>query len=380
MNYSVAIIGAGASGMLCASMLNSHETIIIENNSTIAKKVAISGGGKCNVTNQYMDASHFLGDEKFIQSTLNKFSNTQLLQLLKDEGINSKLNPKIVKGTYFLDHSKHLINFFQKKSQKCKLLLNTKVSSVSQEDGGFCIATNKGLIKAKNLIVASGGCSYANIGATPMGFEIAQYFGHPLVLPTPALVGLTVQKEEFWFKKLSGVSLDVVISVGAKKLAGSLLFTHKGISGPAVLSASLYWQKGKMSIDFMPKGNIKSMLQSNQKLSNLITPKRFAKEFLNVLGIEDKACSALDAKEIEKLQRLHHYEFAPAGNFGFLKAEVTKGGVDTNFVDENMQSKLIRSLYFVGEVLDVTGELGGYNIQWALSSAHACAIALGQKL
>lgn len=365
--------------MFCASMLNKHDTIIIENNPTIAKKVAISGGGKCNFTNKYMDASHFLGDESFIQTALNKFSNKNLLHLLKENDMEYTLNPKIVKGTYFLQSSQHLINFFERKSQKCKILLGTKVSQVTKANGIFHITTNKQSIKAKHLIVASGGCSYPQVGATSIGLDIATGFGHSVIPPMAALVGLTVQKEQFWFKNLSGVSLDVAIKVDSKALKGSLLFTHKGISGPAVLSASLYWQKGKISIDFMPQCNIKSMLQSNQKLSNLITPKRFAKEFLNVLGIEDKACSALTAQEIEKLQALHHYEFAPAGNFGLCKAEVSKGGVDTSLVDENMQSKIEQNLYFVGEVLNVTGELGGYNIQWALSSAWACADALQPK-
>ena len=181
--------------------------------------------------------------------------------------------------------------------------------------------------------------SYPSLGATDIGFKIAQKFGHTIIAPNPALVGFTVQKDQFWFKNLSGLSLeDVEIKVEDKVCRGGMLFTHKGCSGPVILSTSLYWQKGQISIDFLPS-----------KKSYL--PKRFKKVIQN---------SKFD---------IHNYSFSPAGNFGYTKAEVTKGGVDTNEIDVNtMESNLQKGLYFIGEVLDVTGELGGYNFQWAFSS------------
>lgn len=217
--------------------------------------------------------------------------------------------------------------------------------------------------------------SYATIGASSIGYEIAKSFGHSIVTPAPALVGLTVQKDQFWMKKLSGISFNAKLSVADKVLESDLLFTHKGISGPVVLSGSLYWQKGKISLDFLPNSDLKKLLDKKVKKqisSQIPLPKRFMTEFLESLHVEDNPVYKLTQDEIEKLQVLKHYEFAPAGNFGFTKAEVTKGGVNTDEVDAlTFESKLQKDLYFIGEVLDVTGELGGYNFQWAFASAKS---------
>ncbi len=250
--------------------------------------------------------------------------------------------------------------------------MNSKVLHVEFKEI-FIIKTENQTIKAKKLIVASGGISYATIGATPIGYEIAKSFGHSVITPTPALVGLTLQKEQFWMKKLSGISFNVKLSVEDKVLQSDLLFTHKGISGPVVLSGSLYWKKGKIRVDFLPDSNLKKLLDKKSKKfisSQLVLPKRFVLEFLSSLDIEDKPIYKLTKDEIEKLQVLKNYEFAPAGNFGFSKAEVTKGGVCTDEIDDvTFESKFQKNLYFTGEVLDVTGELGGYNFQWAFASA-----------
>ena len=263
-----------------------------------------------------------------------------LLKFLNANRVNPILNEKIVKGTYFCKSSQDVIDMFKKLNSKTKLFLNTEVKDVEFTNDKFIIETNNQQIESKKLIVASGGLSYPSLGATDIGFKIAQKFGHTIIKPNPALVGFTVQKEQFWFKELSGLSLDEVhIKVANKICKGSLLFTHKGCSGPVILSTSLYWQKGQISIDFLPS-----------KKSYL--PKRFKKVIQN---------SKFD---------IHNYSFSPAGNFGYTKAEVTKGGVDTNEIDVNtMESRLQKDLYFIGEVLDVTGELGGYNFQWAFSSA-----------
>jgi len=186
------------------------------------------------------------------------------------------------------------------------------------------------------------------LGATDIGYKIGESFGHKLVKSNPALVGFTVQKEQFWFKELSGLSLDVELDVGVKKLSGSMLFTHKGFSGPAVLSASLYWKKGQIAINFAPS-------------KDSYLPKRF-KQAIKDLDID-----------------IYNYKFSPAGNFGYTKAEVTKGGICTDEIGLNFESKLQKDLYFVGEVLDITGELGGYNFQWAFSSGFVCGALLKQS-
>ncbi|MBT8347864.1 MAG: aminoacetone oxidase family FAD-binding enzyme, partial [Sulfurovum sp.] len=222
---------------------------------------------------------------------------------------------------------------------------------------------------------ASGGLSYPKIGASSIGYEIAEAFGHTLVKTAPALVGFTVQKDQFFFKELSGVSTDVKIHVGDEVCEGALLFAHKGMSGPAVLDASLYWEKGKIEIDFLPGFSWKSVQGSKKQISSLLPmPKRVSKAFLLQFKLEDKPFHQLTKQELETLQTLSAYSLAPAGTFGYAKAEVTKGGVETSEIDSStMMSKKEDGIYFIGEVLDVTGRLGGYNFQWAFSSAYSCA-------
>ena len=377
MIYDIAIIGAGASGLMSASFIPKKNIAIIDNNSKIGLKILASGGGKCNVTNKNISADNYLGDRKFIQKTLNNFTNDELLEFLDKFNLQLEIRKY---GQYFCKRSaKDLVDIFAKLTKHCHFFMNSKVLDVEFKEN-FIIKTQNQTIKAKKLIVASGGISYTTIGATPIGYEIAKSFGHSVITPTPALVGLTLQKEQFWMKKLSGISFNVKLSVEDKVLQSDLLFTHKGISGPVVLSGSLYWKKGKISVDFLPESNLKKLLDKRSKKlisSQLALPKRFLLELLSSLNIEDKPIYKLTKDEIEKLQILKNYEFAPAGNFGFTKAEVTKGGVSTKEIDDvTFESKFQKNLYFTGEVLDVTGELGGYNFQWAFASAVALAKGL----
>jgi len=336
--FDLVIIGAGASGLMAASKYKDKSICIIDANDKIGAKIKISGGAKCNITNKYMGVEKFLGDKEFIAPVLEKFNEKDLLSFLSKNGVNPNLNPKIVKGTYFCNSSRDVIEMFTKLTHGCKFRMNTKVLDV-EYDKFFTIITDKGDIVGNKLIVASGGLSYASLGASDIGFKIAQKFGHTVNRLDPALVGFTVQKDQFWFKELSGLSVDVKIKVADKEVVGKMLFTHKGCSGPAILTTSLYWKKGNISIDFLP-----------HKDSYL--PKRFKQQIKN-LDID-----------------LHNYIMAPAGNFGYTKAEVTKGGIDTTEIAENFESKIHKNLYFIGEVLDVTGELGGYNFQWAFASAY----------
>jgi predicted Rossmann fold flavoprotein len=212
-------------------------------------------------------------------------------------------------------------------------------------------------------------------------FDIALKFGHTINTLNPALVGFTVQKEQFWFKELSGLSLLVNIFVEDKKIEGSLLFAHKGFSGPAVLTTSLYWKKGKIKIDFLPNKNLEKLLSGNKNISTALNlPKRFCIEFLKSIGLDDKPCSKLELKEIEKLKILKNYEFSPAGNFGFSKAEVTKGGISTDNINhKSFESLKQKDLYFIGECLDLTGELGGFNFQIVFAQAFICANKLNKN-
>lgn len=340
--YDIAIIGAGASGLMAASMLQNKKIALIESNKTIGEKIKISGGAKCNITNKYLSSNNYLGNNEKIKNTFEQFNNKDLLKFVNKHGVFPKINEKIVKGTYFCNSSKDVISMFSNLTQKIKKYLGIKVTDIQYKDELFYIHTNKSTIISKKLIIASGGLSYPSLGASDIGFKIAKKFSHTIVPTSPALVGFTVQPDQNWFKELSGLSVDAKVSVEDKTLEGKLLFTHKGCSGPVILSSSLYWKKGKIKINFLP-----------YKESYL--PKRF-RQAIKELDIDVK-----------------NYEFAPAGNFGYTKAEVTRGGVSMDEIDVTFESKLCKNLYFIGEVVDVTGELGGYNFQWAFSSAYVCA-------
>ena len=373
MDNKIIIIGGGASALMLASLLPKNSATIIESNPKPGAKILVSGGGKCNITNTLMGTQYFLGDENFVQPSLKKFNEKALLRWLERQN----LHPVLRKETQYFckDSAKELLDIFLKESKKQTLCTSEKVLEVTKRDEIFYVKTNKKTHTAKAVVVASGGLSYPKIGASSIGYEIAESFGHTVVKTAPALVGFTVQKEQFFFKELSGVSTDVKIHVGEDVCEGALLFAHKGMSGPAVLDASLYWEKGKIEIDFLPNFSWKSVQGSKKQISSLLPmPKRVSKAFLLQFKLEDKPFHQLTKQELETLQTLSHYSLAPAGTFGYAKAEVTKGGVETSEVDSStMRSKKEDGLYFIGEVLDVTGRLGGYNFQWAFSSAYSCA-------
>ena len=382
MLYDIIIIGAGASGLMCAAHLHpKQKVLLIDANDKIARKIKISGGGKCNITNKNVTPNNYVGDQSFVQKTLKRFDNEALLQFLRQNGVE----PVLRKGEFYFckKSSDEIIELFRRLTKKREFLLGTKVLSVQKQQEQFIVETTKGVKKAKKVVVASGGESYKSIGASDIALQIAKDFDISYTPFTPALVGMTLQKEQFWMKELSGISVDVVIDVGAKKIQGSLLFAHRGISGPAVLNASLYWKKGLLGVDFLPGSDLEKLFKQGGKKfvsSILPLPKRFMKAFLSHIEVQDKECSRLSKEERQKLGTLQHYSFAPAGNFGFSKAEVSLGGVHTDEVTDVFESKKLKGLYFLGEALDVTGELGGYNFQWAFASGYLCAKKLNKSL
>jgi len=348
---------------------------LIDSNTKVGSKIKVSGGAKCNITNEYVTEKNYLGDRELVKQVLQNFSKDDLLNFLNSNGVFPKLNPKIVKGTYFCKSSQDPIDMFTKLTSHVKKYLGIKVQDVEYKDGIYKIKTANKTIEAKKLVVASGGLSYTTLGATSIAYDIAKKFGHTIEKLEPALVGFTVQKDQFWFKNLSGVSTMVNTFVEGKRFEGSLLFAHKGCSGPVILTTSLYWKKGKIAIDFLPKKKMANFLKGNRKISSALPfPKRFTQEFLKSIHLDDKPVSSLSEEEKDKLRTLKYYEFSPAGNFGYTKAEVTKGGISTDEINwHNFESKKQKGLYFIGECLDVTGELGGFNFQFAFSSAFTCA-------
>lgn len=369
----IVILGAGASGLMLGALLQNRDFLMVDNNAKIGSKILVSGGGRCNITNGNVKPQNFLGQQRFVRNVIKRFDQHALLAWLGERG----LKPIVRKNhQYFCENSaKEIVDVFKKEILPQKILLNTTIEKVDKVANGFEVVTNKGVIKAQKVVVATGGLSFPKLGATAIGYEIAKSFGHEVATLSAGLVGFTVQPEQFFFKSLSGIATEVKITVGEKEIEGSLLFAHKGISGPAVLDASLYWQKGKIEIDFMPNINLNLLKSSNKNISRLLgLPSRVAKTFLEVLHIQDRASSQLSNEEWEKITTFKHYAFAPAGTFGYSKAEVTKGGVMLDEIDgSSMMSRRIEDVYFLGEVVDVTGELGGYNFQWAFSCAYVCA-------
>lgn len=377
-HFDVVILGAGASGLMCAAQLVEKTALkiaIIEGNSKPALKLKASGGGKCNLTNVEVDATHFLGEESLVSYALNVFSKEALLDYFHKGG----LRPVIRKERYYFcpKSSDEVISILLGKSHGCEMLMGHKIVSV-EGTAPFIVTTDKGKFSAEKVVVATGGMSYKELGASDIGVKIAQSYGHGVVPFAPALVGLTLQPKEFWMKELSGISFPTRIRVGEKLLDEDLLFAHKGISGPVVLSASLYWHKGEISIDFCPDLIVDKLVSEKKLLSTALPlPKRFTKAFLEAIGVEDKPCNRLNNGEHEKLAQIQNYKMAPSGTFGLTKAEVCRGGVMGSEIEsQTMQSTKIKGLYFIGETVDVTGELGGYNFQWAFSSAVVASLAI----
>lgn len=403
--YGVLIIGAGAAGLFLAANLRGKSVAILEKNATPGKKILASGGGRCNVTNRRIDASNYLGDANFVKNILKNLDFKDVLNFFGELKFNEQKQ-----NQFFCESgAKDVLGVLLKRAKQsgaqifCGVCVKGARKILADENGQILeklkseqteifevIAENGDKFYAKNLVVASGGLSYKSLGASSIGYEIAQSFGTSVATPAPALVGFTVQKEEFWFKNLSGVCFPAEISVVCasknaanrelkmpRKFAGDILFTHKGISGPAVLNASLFWQKGLIAINFCPNFSIETAQKNKKQLSTVLPlPKRFTLEFLHAAGLSDKPYGEYKADEVAKISRLFAYEFAPAGTFGFERAEVTKGGVDTDALDANCCRGDTRGLYFIGEVLNVTGMLGGYNLHFAF----ACAANLAKRL
>jgi len=373
--YDVLILGGGASGLMCAAHLDkSLDVAIVDVNEKLAKKLKISGGGKCNITNVAVSEYNYDGDEALIEYALSVFSKDDLLAFLEVNGIE----PIIRKDRYYFckDSADEIINVLKDKTRHCDVKLNHDISKLEKKDDIFELNTLKGILQARKVVVATGGKSFKTLGASDIGLTIAKDFGLKVKEFTPALVGMTLQREQFWMKELSGLSCYVHIVAEGKVLKEDMLFAHKGISGPAILSASLYWQKGNISIDFLPNQNIVELVQGSKKqVSSVMNlPKRLSKAILNAVGVKDIECKKLTKDDIQKLQKIHSYEFAPAGNFGFTKAEVSRGGVLSSELNiYTLEALDVKNLYFIGEVVDVTGELGGYNFQWAFSSGVVCS-------
>jgi len=385
MNYDAIIIGAGAAGLMTAisAGLEGNKILIIESNKRPGNKILISGGGRCNFTNLKVTHHHFVShNSHFCKSALSQFTPDDFIQWVKDHNID--YYEKTLGQLFCKTSSKQILNLLLDKSAEhdATLLTDTKIYSVSENNHQFKITTKDEEHISSNLVIATGGLSYPKLGASDFGYKVAKQFGHNITKLQPALDGFVLDKNDRdLFENLEGSSLEACIKVGHRHFTEPLLFTHLGLSGPVALKASLYWEEGEeIEIDFLP--NIpdlnewfkeKRKADKNKTLVTVLSQnlnKKLVLSLIEHLGIANVRMAEVSNKHLTSLTRLlKSHTLIPTSTVGYEKAEVTRGGVDTkDLSSKTMESKLVTGLFFVGEVVDVTGLLGGYNFQWAWSS------------
>jgi predicted Rossmann fold flavoprotein len=373
MIYKYAVIGGGASAlMFVANLKDKKNALILEQNETLGKKILISGGGRCNFANKNLNCNNYLGDCNFLKQTFKNFNQKFIINYFTSKGL--KYSIKNNTQLFCQNSSKELLDILISQIKGSKVKLNTKVLNLNKQNDLFLIKTNKGEFKAKKVIICSGGISYEQVGVSKIAFEIAKKYDIKINPLKPALTGLTLQKEQSFLKELSGISFLGEVCVNNRCFLDNILLTHKGLSGPAILNASLFWDKGKILINFLPKFNFEKLNKNKRIISQLPLPKRLSSALLEHINLENKEIFKLNDAQLNKLKNLQKYTFAPAGTFGFKKAEITKGGIKINQINPlTFESLKVKNLYFLGEVLDIGGTIGGYNFMFAFSSALNCA-------
>jgi len=376
----VVVVGGGAAGLMCAieAAKRGRSVLLLEHNQDIGEKIRISGGGRCNFTNVSAERTNYISrNPHFCKSALARYPSSRFIALVEKHGIayhEKKL------GQLFCDvSSSGIIEMLLRECRVGGVEIQTKtvVSSVKR-NGKFNISTVHGEIEASSLVIASGGLSIPKLGASSFGYDIARQFGLNIVHPKPGLVPLTFQSSDTsLFGRLSGVSLDVKVRLNAIEFRDQMLFTHRGLSGPAILQTSSYWEEGDpIILDLLPglQGYefLRQMHDSRSNLSTILEralPKRFVQHWLE----PEFGRTPIIRYSLKGLREIAHrltaWQIVPSGTEGYAKAEVTVGGVDTDELSsKTMETKRVSGLYFIGEVVDVTGWLGGYNFQWAWSS------------
>jgi len=395
-SFDIAVIGAGAAGMMCAAVAGQlgRRVVLIDHSQRLAEKIRISGGGRCNFTNLYAGPGNYLSaNPHFCRSALARYTPRDFMALLKRHHVTWHEKHK---GQLFCDQSSDaIINVLKNECDAGQIAWRTPLSveEVRRDaEGRFTLDTQSGPITARALVVATGGLSIPKIGATDFAYRIARQFGHKLIDTRPALVPLTFAAADWApFAALSGVSLEVQLATGNKKTGAEfnedLLLTHRGLSGPGVLQISSYWQPGEpIHINLLPERDattelLESKTGTRRQIANLLSewvPQRLAHVWLETHQIPaDARVADLPDKTLRRVgDALSRWTLTPNGTEGYRKAEVTRGGVDTRGLSSmTMMSERTPGLYFIGEAVDVTGWLGGYNFQWAWASGVAAGEA-----
>ncbi len=379
----VIIIGAGASGLFCAIECGKRgrSVLVLDHADRAGSKVLVSGGGRCNFTNLHASADHYLSaNPHFCRSALARFTPQSMLALLKSHKI--AYYEKEAGQLFCARSSKEIVTMLgnECRSAGVELKLACRVAGVGR-GATFVVATDRGTFISDSLVIATGGLSYPDLGASRLGHALAEQFGLKLTGLKPALVPFTLSAHDRKaYRGLAGVSLDAAVTCRGHRFRGGILFTHRGLSGPAILQTSSYWNKGDgIAIDLLPDIDAAAFFSAERgsriELRTLLgrrLPRRFAETWCG-LFVPSKPLVHYSDRELKSIgDLLHAWAITPNGTEGYSRAEVTAGGVDTEGISsKTMEAKNVRGLYFIGEVLDVTGELGGYNLHWAWASGHA---------
>ncbi|WP_353217964.1 NAD(P)/FAD-dependent oxidoreductase [Sandarakinorhabdus sp.] len=400
MQLDAIILGAGGAGLFCAATagLGGARTLVIDHNAEPGKKILISGGGRCNFTNIGAVPDRYLSENKhFARSALSRYTPADFVALVQKHGI--AYHEKTL-GQLFCDGSaRQIVAMLMDECAAAHVdfAFGAAITAVNHADGLFTVATTAGSFSAPNLVIATGGPAIPKLGATGFAYQLGKQFGLKIIPPRPALVPFTLPGAESLFRELAGVAAEVAVKAGKAAFREAALFTHRGLSGPAMLQASSYWRHGEaISVDFLPdaaldwltdmkrqrpKAGLKSVLGS-------ALPDRLATALAEALGISGEMANHKDGVLNAAMQRLKGWSFRPDGTEGFAKAEVTAGGIDTAGLSSrtmeatgatNHLSSQNLGLYAIGEAVDVTGWLGGYNFQWAWASGHAAGQAIAEK-
>ncbi|MDA9589046.1 NAD(P)/FAD-dependent oxidoreductase [Candidatus Pelagibacter sp.] len=383
--YDVIIIGAGAAGMMSAieAGKRGRKVLLVDHYKKIGEKIRISGGGRCNFTNIHTNSNKFLSQNpKFVRSALSQYTQNDFINLINKYEI--KFHEKKL-GQLFCDHSaQQIVEMLLKECELANVTIIKEfiIKNVTKENDQYLVSTETDKYSSQSLIIATGGLSVPKIGATSFGYEIAKKFDHDIIETLPALVPLTFNEKILEMcKELTGLSVEAIVSFNKTLFQEGMLFTHRGLSGPSILQISSYWKLGdNIKVNLSPKLNIYQLLEEKRKLNpkfdilNIVSeilPKRLAQ----IICSENKVSgniSELSNKILKQLsENINNWLINPTGSEGYRTAEVTLGGVNTKELSsKTMMSNKHKNLFFIGEVVDVTGHLGGYNFQWAWSSGY----------